>query len=114
MKIWLKIENICLLLLILLVYFKIYQFSWLILIIFLFVPDLSMIGYLINPKYGALIYNLIHNLSLSALLFAIGLLSNQQIFIMIGLILFAHIFLDRALGYGLKYPDSFKHTHLNA
>src|SRR3954470_22529461 len=28
------------------------------------------------------------------------------------LIWFAHIGLDRALGYGLKYDDSFQHTHL--
>jgi hypothetical protein len=23
-----------------------------------------------------------------------------------------HVAVDRALGYGLKYPDSFAHTHL--
>jgi hypothetical protein len=30
----------------------------------------------------------------------------------IGVIWIAHIGFDRALGYGLKYPDSFKATHL--
>ena len=29
-----------------------------------------------------------------------------------GLILFGHSSMDRILGYGLKYPDSFEHTHL--
>lgn len=113
MKTWLKFENISMLLLIFLIYFKIYQFNWLIFIIFLFIPDLSMIGYLFNPKYGAFIYNILHNLCLPVIIFIIGLLLNQQFFIMSSLILFAHIFFDRTLGYGLKYPDSFKHTHLN-
>jgi hypothetical protein len=29
-----------------------------------------------------------------------------------GLILLGHSSLDRALGYGLKYPDAFQNTHL--
>jgi hypothetical protein len=29
-----------------------------------------------------------------------------------GLIMIAHISMDRALGFGLKYPDDFGHTHL--
>jgi hypothetical protein len=30
----------------------------------------------------------------------------------IGMICAAHIFFDRMLGYGLKYPTRFKDTHL--
>ncbi|TAG51385.1 MAG: DUF4260 family protein, partial [Runella slithyformis] len=30
----------------------------------------------------------------------------------IGIILFAHSAMDRIAGYGLKYEDAFKHTHL--
>jgi hypothetical protein len=30
----------------------------------------------------------------------------------LALIWLAHIGLDRALGYGLKYPTAFRHTHL--
>jgi len=29
-----------------------------------------------------------------------------------GSILIGHLFFDRLLGYGLKFPDSFKNTHL--
>jgi hypothetical protein len=29
-----------------------------------------------------------------------------------GLVMLGHSSLDRALGYGLKYPDAFQHTHL--
>jgi hypothetical protein len=31
---------------------------------------------------------------------------------MLGLIWLAHIGIDRALGYGLRYPDAFRETHL--
>jgi hypothetical protein len=31
---------------------------------------------------------------------------------LIGVILLGHSSLDRALGYGLKYEDSFQNTHL--
>jgi hypothetical protein len=35
-----------------------------------------------------------------------------QWLILIALILFAHIDMDRLVGYGLKYPTVFKETHL--
>ncbi|MBC8508108.1 MAG: DUF4260 family protein [Anaerolineales bacterium] len=31
---------------------------------------------------------------------------------LIGVIMLGHSSLDRVIGYGLKYPDSFQHTHL--
>ncbi|MCL4805949.1 MAG: DUF4260 family protein, partial [Anaerolineae bacterium] len=31
----------------------------------------------------------------------------------VALIWLAHIGLDRMLGFGLKYPDAFRHTHLD-
>ena len=33
---------------------------------------------------------------------------------LVGIILFGHSCMDRMLGFGLKYPDSFKNTHLGA
>ena len=65
-----------------------------------------------------------------ALLFALGLYAFQSLGIswwwfwglilvpdvvalqVAGIILFTHSNMDRILGYGLKYPDDFKHTHL--
>ena len=32
--------------------------------------------------------------------------------VLVSLVWFAHIGLDRGLGYGLKLPAGFKHTHL--
>jgi hypothetical protein len=43
----------------------------------------------------------------------LAFLLNAPVGVNIALIWFAHIGIDRALGYGLKYPDAFKHTHFN-
>lgn len=39
-----------------------FQFSLLIFLLLLLVPDICMIGYLANPKIGALLYNIGHSL----------------------------------------------------
>ncbi|MBL8957257.1 MAG: DUF4260 domain-containing protein [Myxococcaceae bacterium] len=70
------------------------------------VPDVSFAGYLFGPRIGAACYNFMHGMIAPALLALIpGMLPYA-------LIWFAHIGFDRALGYGLKYPDAFGHTHL--
>jgi hypothetical protein len=86
--------------------------SALLFIVLLFTPDVSMIGYMANPGLGALTYNLVHTYAFPALLMAIALALNVQWLILIALILFAHIGMDRLVGYGLKYPTVFKETHL--
>ncbi|WP_342443283.1 DUF4260 domain-containing protein [Lysinibacillus sp. FSL K6-0075] len=88
------------------------DFSWLYFIVFLLLPDITMVGYLINTKIGALFYNMGHSFVLPAVLMVFGLLTSTPILLMAALIWLAHIFLDRALGYGLKYDDAFKKTHL--
>ena len=88
------------------------DFSLTLFFLLLFVPDLSMIGYMYNPKTGASIYNLGHNLILPFALLGIACMNGYSLLLMIALIWVAHIFLDRALGFGLKYNDTFKQTHL--
>ena len=61
---------------------------------------------------GASVYNLGHTLVWPALLLAWGLPTDRPWVIAVGAIWMAHIGLDRALGYGLKLPDGFHHTHL--
>ena len=39
-------------------------------------------------------------------------LYENEYLILVGLMLLAHSSFDRLLNYGLKYPDSFRHTHL--
>ena len=75
-------------------------------------PDLSLLGYLAGPRAGAWAYNLVHNYALALGALALGLLVGQNAGIASGLILCAHIGFDRALGYGLKLPEGFRHTHL--
>ena len=76
------------------------------------VPDLSMLGYLINPKIGAYAYNLVHHKAFAIAIGILGLLMNSQPLLLTGILLFGHAAMDRMMGYGLKYPDSFEHTHL--
>lgn len=89
-----------------------FEFNWLLFAILLFAPDISMLGYLINPRVGAIIYNLLHTYILSIGVVALGWFLAIQILLAVGLIWTAHIGLDRIFGYGLKYPTGFKNTHL--
>lgn len=82
---------------------------WLWMLLF-FTPDLSMLGYLVNSRVGAFTYNLFHHRAIALALLAAGLLMHSDIFITGGILLAAHSSFDRMLGYGLKYPDDFKHT----
>ncbi|MGQ7854470.1 DUF4260 domain-containing protein [Pedobacter sp. WC2501] len=84
---------------------------WLWLLLF-FSPDLSMIGYLVNTRVGAFTYNLFHHRAVAIALLAAGFTMHIDVIISIGLLLVAHSSFDRMLGYGLKFPDDFKHTSL--
>lgn len=88
------------------------DYSWWLFPACLLLPDLSMIGYLISPKIGALLYNFFHHKLTAILVFIIGYNLNIPIIEFIGIILFAHSAMDRIFGYGLKFSDDFKHTHL--
>ncbi len=71
-----------------------------------------MLGYLMGRRIGTVIYNLGHSYILAVTLGAVGLLLSQNLLVALSLIWVAHIGFDRMLGYGLKYPTAFGHTHL--
>jgi hypothetical protein len=75
-------------------------------------PDLGVLGYLINPTVGSYTYNLTHHKGLAIVLFLSGYFLKLNPLIFIGITIFIHSSFDRALGYGLKYKSSFKNTHL--
>lgn len=75
-------------------------------------PDLSMLGYLMGPRVGSWTYNLVHHKGLSVILYILGCLTGNPALMFAGTLLLGHSSLDRLLGYGLKYPDAFQHTHL--
>jgi len=92
--------------------FSLLPFPWWYFPLLLFVPDLSIAGYLAGPRAGAAIYNLVHHRALNLLLYVAGIMIAAPILSLAGIIMFAHSSLDRVLGYGLKFPDAFGNTHL--
>lgn len=88
------------------------DFGWGRFALLFLVPDLSMAGYLIGPRVGAIIYNTGHSHILPLICLAMGSMMDMAAATTIGLIWIAHIGFDRALGYGLKYPNGFGYTHL--
>ena len=87
-------------------------FGWLLLVVLLLAPDLSMLGYLGGPRLGSLTYDLVHTYAGPVALGVVGVLGGYETAVQIALIWLAHIGVDRLLGYGLKYPTGFKDTHL--
>jgi hypothetical protein len=75
-------------------------------------PDISMVGYLAGNKVGAASYNLFHHKAIAIIILMIGIYLNNWNLDVIGLVLFGHSSLDRFAGYGLKYNEGFKFTHL--
>jgi hypothetical protein len=88
------------------------EYSWWWFIGLFFAPDISMLGYLINSRFGAFCYNLFHHFGIAILIYLIGYALALTYLNVAGAILFAHSAFDRMLGFGLKYSDSFYHTHL--
>lgn len=88
------------------------DFAWWWFLVLILMPDIGMIGYLINSKIGALSYNLFHHKGLAILIYFLGIYFANDVAQVVGIILFSHSALDRVFGYGLKYQSSFNDTHL--
>lgn len=86
--------------------------SWWLYALLLLAPDLFALGYLGGPRLGAGLYNLGHHHVWGLALVLTGLIAGAPLPLALGLIWLAHIGLDRALGYGFKYPDRPSRTHL--
>lgn len=94
------------------VLFSLLEYSWWWFPVLILTPDIGAIGYLINTKVGAFTYNLFHNKAVAIGIGLYGFYFDKTLLILIAVILFSHASMDRIFGYGLKYPDSFKNTHL--
>ena len=86
--------------------------SWWIYAILFLVPDLSFAAYLAGPRAGAIVYNAAHSYMAPMALMVTGLGMSSPLVRSIATIWLAHIGIDRALGYGLKYATGFGFTHL--
>jgi hypothetical protein len=88
------------------------DYPWWLLAALVLAPDLSMLGYLAGPALGTAAYDAAHTYVFPIVLVAAGVIAGAEIAVELGLIWFMHIGVDRAIGYGLKYPTGFKDTHL--
>jgi hypothetical protein len=88
------------------------DYSVLALVLLFLAPDISLIAYAAGPRGGAVAYNAVHTSMWPLALGAVGVVAAETTLIQVALIWLAHIGIDRALGFGLKYPSGFKDTHL--
>ena len=88
------------------------HFAWWLFATLLFSFDISMVGYFVNKRTGAILYNSGHALLLPLVIVLFSTIYGHAILLAFGLIWLAHIGLDRGLGYGLKMTSSFSETHL--
>ncbi|WP_315833261.1 DUF4260 domain-containing protein [Bradyrhizobium prioriisuperbiae] len=86
--------------------------SWWLFAVLALAPDLSLLGYLAGPRVGTVAYNTFHTTLVPIVLGAASLALLGPLALHLALIWLAHIGLDRALGYGLKYDAGFGFTHL--
>jgi len=92
--------------------FSLLEFQWWWFLVLILAPDISMVGYLFGNKIGALAYNIFHHKGLAILIYIAGIYLSLPLCQLIGVILFTHASMDRIFGYGLKYDNGFKYTHL--
>lgn len=90
------------------------DYRWWVLALLVLAPDLSAIGYLVGKRVGAICYNMVHTYALPLMLGLAGFLLGWPVALQLALIWFVHIGIDRLAGYGLKYNNSFKYTHIQA
>jgi hypothetical protein len=93
-------------------YINVGGFAWYWLPVLFLAFDISMIGYLINSRVGAITYNIGHSLIGPVILMSIYIATENQLTLFVSLLWLFHIFIDRTLGYGLKHSTGFEHTHL--
>jgi Domain of unknown function (DUF4260) len=92
--------------------YAVWDGSWWIYAILFLVPDLSFAAYLAGPRAGAIVYNAAHCYLGPMTLMVAGFSMSSPLVLSIAMIWLAHIGIDRALGYGLKYGAGFGFTHL--
>jgi Domain of unknown function (DUF4260) len=86
--------------------------SWWIYAVLFLAPDLSFAAYLAGPRFGAIVYNAVHSYMAPMVLMVTGFGMASPLLLSIAMVWLAHIGIDRALGYGLKYAKGFGFTHL--
>jgi len=86
--------------------------SWWLFLVLVLVPDIFMLGYFKDSRFGAAVYNAGHTYLVPVILFGISIFFRFPVLLPISIIWAAHIAMDRAFGFGLKLNTGFKDTHL--
>ena len=86
--------------------------DWLWFLPALLAPDLSALGYLVDRRVGATVYNLFHNWGTGLAVLGAGVALDVAPIALAGAALLAHTGMDRAAGHGLKLMSGFHDTHL--
>jgi hypothetical protein len=108
----LRLEGLAVFVSALILYHQVIGQSWTLFFLLFFFPDIGFLGYLGGKKIGALSYNALHTyVAPLALGILCWLLSFSDWYFLV-VIWVAHIGFDRSVGFGLKYADGFKFTHL--
>jgi hypothetical protein len=106
MKTSIKLEEVALVLLSFYLFLSL-DYAWWWFPLLFFVPDISLMGFLIDRKAGATAYNFIHHKALSVVLYLLGSVTQFPALQLAGLVMFGHSSFDRALGFELQQPDAF-------
>ena len=110
-KVLLRLEGLALFAAMVLLY-AVWGGSWWLFAVLFLAPDLSFLAYLTDAKTGAIVYNAAHSYLAPVALMTLGFGLPEPLTLSIAMIWLAHIGIDRALGYGLKYAAGFGVTHL--
>jgi uncharacterized protein DUF4260 len=94
------------------VLYALWDASWWLFVIAFLLPDVSFAAYLAGPKVGAIVYNAAHSYIGPMALMVTSFALAAPVLLPIAIVWLAHIGIDRALGYGLKYAAGFTFTHL--
>lgn len=101
MKTLIRLEELTLLVLSFYLFLAL-DYAWWWFPLLFFVPDVSMISYLINSKVGTATYNFIHHKALAILLYLFSSFTQLPLLQLAGLVMFGHSSMDRALGFDLQ------------
>jgi hypothetical protein len=109
----LRLEGLLALIVGCIAYQRLYPHHWGFFALLFLAPDVSLVGYLRSTNQAsAVFYNLVHCYVLPLMLGLVAWERGSVLEGQLALIWMAHISFDRCLGYGLKFPGSFRDTHI--
>lgn len=85
---------------------------WWLFLLLIIAPDLSLLALAAGPRVGGLIYDMAHTMIWPIILLGVGWWLGASLAVAVALGWLAHLGMDRMVGYGLRYLDGGKESHL--